>query len=323
MGVNLNKWMLFLFCMVVFQTYAQIQPATSHYMFNPQIFNPAFYGKNEGINFGANYRHQWAALSGQPRTVNIFTDANIPRAHGGLGFNITNDMLGAFSLTNFNVGYAFIQDIKKKLKISIGLNAGATFSKLDGSRLITPQGSNGDLNDDILSNQIQRSIRPNLSFGISIIHKYIEAGLVYTNLINGKDKFAGINRTQKSNYGGVLQTYVGSKIRIKENFNVRPSILLTTDFRQFQTDISFMAGYKDYVALGFNVRGYNKRAFESLSPIISMGPIKNICLIYSYDVTLNKLNPVNNGSHEITLNYVLPNNKIYRNPKIINNPRFL
>jgi hypothetical protein len=32
----------------------------------------------------------------------------------------------------------------------------ATFSKLDGTKLITPQGNTGDLNDDALSNQLQK-----------------------------------------------------------------------------------------------------------------------------------------------------------------------
>lgn len=319
-----KKFVCILLSFATFLSFAQIQPATSHYMFNPQITNPAFYGSKDGINFGANYRHQWAKLDGQPRTINVFADAKIPQTHGGLGFSITNDMLGAYNISSLNAGYAFIQDVKKKkLKIAIGLNAGVTFSKLDGTKLITPQGNGNGLNDDFLSNQIQRSIRPNLAFGISFIHKYIEAGIAYTNLINAKDKFKGESETLKPKYGGVFQTYVSSKIKVGKNFNIRPSLVFNTDFKEFQTDFSFMAGYKDYVSLWVNVKGYNKKSFESLSPMISIGPLKNICIIYSYDVSLNKLNTVNKGSHEITLNYLLPNSKLYKNPKIINNPRFL
>lgn len=323
MSVSFKKIAFIVLCLVTRISYAQIQPATAHYMFNPQVINPAFYGSKDGINFGANYRHQWAKLDGQPRTINAFVDANLPQAHGGIGFSVTNDMLGAYNNSSLNVGYAFIQDIKKKFKIAIGLNAGVTFSKLDGTKLITPQGNGHDLNDDFLSNQIQKSIRPNLAFGISFIHKYIEAGIAYTNLINAKDKFKGESETLKPKYGGVFQTYISSKIKVGKSFSVRPSLVLNTDFKEFQTDLSFMAGYKDYVSLGINVRGYNKKSFESLSPIIAVGPIKNICVIYSYDVSLSKLNAVNKGSHEITLNYILPNSKIYKSPKIINNPRFL
>ncbi len=322
-NVKVYKFIFIVAILSVQEIVAQIQPITSHYMFNPQVMNPAFYGNKEGINFGVNYRHQWAKLDGQPKTINVFSDARLTQAHGGIGFNISNDMLGAFSNTTFNVGYAFIQNINNKLKIAIGINAGATFSKLDGTKLITPQGTGNGLNDDALSNQIQRSIRPNLSAGISFAHKYIEAGIVYTNLINSRDKFTGEAKDLKPKYGGVLQTYISSKIKVGQNFSIRPSLVLNTDFKKFQTDFSFLAGYKDYVSLGLNVRGYNKKSFESLSPIISMGPIKNICFIYSYDVSLSKLSAVNKGSHEITLNYLLPNSKIYKNPKIINNPRFL
>lgn len=319
------KQLLFVFLISTISStlFAQIYPITTHYMYNPQLANPAFYGSKDGINFGANYRHQWAKLEGQPQTINIFTDANLPQIHGGLGFNISNDRLGAFNNTSFNVGYAYIQNVKNKFKISVGANVGATFSKLDGTKLVTPQGNSGNLNDDALSNQMQKSIRPNLTLGIAFIHKYIEVGISYSNLINAKDKFNGEMTNLKPKYGSVFQTYLSSKISVSENFSVKPSLVLNTDFKEFQTDFSFMAGYKEYIYVGINVRGYNKKSFESLSPIISISPAKNICIVYNYDVSLNKLSRVNKGSHEITLNYLLPNSKLFKTPKIINNPRFL
>lgn len=315
--------LLYSFLSSLFTSYAQIQPGSSHYMFNPQMTNPAFYGSRDGINFTANYRHQWAKLEGQPKTIHVAVDARLPQAHGGIGLVVSNDMLGAFINTSFRVGYAFIQPIRDKLTIGIALSAGATFSKLDGTKLITPQGTGTNLNDDLLSNQVQRSIRPDLTVGISLVSKYIEAGIAYSNLINAKDKFKGDAGNLRPKYGGVFQVYAGSKIKVGKDFSVKPSISLMTDFKEFQTDLSFLAGYKEYAMLGINVRGYNKKSFESLSPILSVSPVKNLNVVYSYDVSLNKLNKVNSGSHEITLNYLLPNKKLYKNPKMINNPRFL
>lgn len=320
---RIKKYLFVCFVFIASISVAQIQPITSHYMYNPQNANPAFYGSKDGINLCANYRHQWAKLDGQPQTLNVFADAALPQLHGAVGFTITNDRLGAFNNTSLNMGYTFIQNIKKKFKISIGINAGATFSKLDGTKLITPQGNNGDLNDDALSNQLQKSIRPNLAIGVAMIHRYIEAGVVYTNIININDKFKGDISTLKPKYGGVFQTFITSNIKVSKNFSVKPSIVLNTDFKEFQTDFSVMAGYKEYIFLGLNVRGYNKKSFESLSPIVSVNPVKNLKLVYSYDVSLNKLSQVNKGSHEITLNYLLPNNKLYKKPKTVNNPRFL
>jgi len=313
--------LIFLFLIV--QLYAQIQPITSHYMFHPQWSNPAFYGKKDGINFGANYRHQWAKLEGQPKTMNVFADAAIPQARGAVGFTINTDWLGAFTNTKLNVGYTYIQPIKNKIKFSIGLNAGVEVSKLDGSKLITPEGDNTGLNDDYLSQQTQRSIRPNLTLGVAVQHQFVEAGISYSNAINAKDKFKGTTETLKPKYGSVFQTYIAGNIKIKKDFSLKPSIVINTDFKEIQTDISIIAGYKDYIGFGISARGYNKRSFESLTPIISVGPIKNICIIYSYDVNLTKLNAVNKGTHELSVTYFLPNSKFYRNPTIINNPRFL
>lgn len=304
---------------------AQIQPNSTHYMFNTTIYNPAFYGSKDGINLGANYRYQWAKLDGQPRTLNAFADAAIPAIHGGVGFNIYNDRIGAFNITAVNVGYAFSQSIKNKIKIAIGINAGLTISKLDGSKLITPQGSDNSLNDDYLSSQLQRSLRPNMAIGVAIMHKYFDIGISYNNLIQAKDKFKGDINTLKTIYGGVLQVYAAGKIKVgkQKNINLKPAFVINTDFKKIQTDISFMVGYKEYIALGINARGYNKSSFESLSPIIAVGPIKNISVVYSYDASMSALNKVNKGTHEVTLNYILPNSKIYKRPKIINNPRFL
>ncbi|MEZ5055228.1 MAG: type IX secretion system membrane protein PorP/SprF, partial [Chitinophagales bacterium] len=84
-----NALLLLMLCVGFIPVMAQIQPITSHYMFNPQVVNPAFYGSHEGIRFGANYRHQWAKLEGQPKTIHIFSDAYLPQAHGAVGLQIS------------------------------------------------------------------------------------------------------------------------------------------------------------------------------------------------------------------------------------------
>jgi hypothetical protein len=67
MTVSLKKIFSVILSLLIGVSYAQIQQISSHYMFNPQVANPAFYGYKVGVNFGANYRHQWAQLDGQPK----------------------------------------------------------------------------------------------------------------------------------------------------------------------------------------------------------------------------------------------------------------
>lgn len=305
---------------------AQIKPATTHFPFLRTLHNPAFYGIRDGISMAANYRNQWTQIEGAPQTVNLLGDAYLPGAHGGVGFNISHDRVGAYTHTSFNAGYNFILKVKDKYKIGIGVQAGADLAKLDGSKLITPDGdyTNGpDHQDDLLSDQVVRSVRPNLGIGVAFSWKYLDAGVSYTNIINAKDKFDGVNGQLRSRYGGMLEVYAGSEIPVGKDFHIRPSVVLNTDFVNLQTDVTLMAGFRHFLALGINVRGYNKNTFEALSPILKIEPVKHFGIIYSYDVNLNKLNPVNNGTHEITLNYYVPNSKLYKNPKSVNHPRFL
>ncbi|HNF48448.1 MAG TPA: type IX secretion system membrane protein PorP/SprF [Chitinophagales bacterium] len=308
----------FMSIFVCMQVHAQIFPNSTHYMINPQVKNPAFYGHEDGITFGGNFRYQWAKLEGQPRTFNFFADANLPAAHGAVGLNVSADMLGAYTITTLNAGYNFIQPIKNKIKICIGLNAGVVISQLDESKLTTPESTDDDLNS-----LKQKSLRPNLTVGIALQHKFVDVGFAYSNLINFNDKFKGQSGELKTKYGNEFHAFVQGKLLFKDYIALRPSISFYTDFKEFQTDLSILAGYTKYGLIGINVRGFNKKTFESISPVINITAVKNLNIVYSYDLNLNKLAKVNKGTHEITLKYTLPNSKIYKQPKIINNPRFL
>ena len=309
--------------------YAQIKPISSHFNFLNELYNPAFYGIDEQYKFALNYRNQWARLDGAPSTINFLSSFYLPKLKSGIGMNITNDQIGAFKNNQFQLGYNYIIPIKDKLKIGIGAQAGFEFSKLDGTKLITPNGdySSGiNHNDDYLNNQKIKSFRPFLNIGISMNTKYLDLGIAYLNSINNANSFDGILKELKPTYKSVLQTNLKSKIKTGENFSIEPALMINTDFVNIQTDFQLMFNYRSFVGLGTNIRGYNKNAFESVSSIIKISPLKNkmLGIIYSYDFTFKELGNVNKGSHEITLYYNMRSIGMKTKlPKFINNPRFL
>ena len=88
----------------------------------------------------------------------------MPQVKGGVGLGIFSQKIGVQSLNKISLNYAFIQPIRN-IKLSIGLRGGMIFSKLDGSKLITPNGDyqNGTNHEDpILPNVITNSLRPDL-----------------------------------------------------------------------------------------------------------------------------------------------------------------
>lgn len=304
---------------------AQINPISSHYFRNLVGFNPAFAGQNESLNLLADYRYQWTKLPGSPKQIILNGDIYVPQIKGGIGLGISSQKIGVQSLNKICLNYSYIQPFGK-IKLSIGLRGGVILSKLDGSKLITPNGDyqNGTNHDDpILPIVITNSARPDLGIGLAINHQKFKVGISYNNLIDLSDKFNDGNATIKPNYESPLNIYGSAKFEVGKHFEILPSFLLITDFRNLQTEITAMSSWKNSLYFGFSVRGYNKNSFESLIPIIGANLWKNISIFYSYDVNMNSLNIVNNGSHEVSLSYSMPVNKLYKGVKLINNPRFL
>lgn len=304
---------------------AQISPLSSHYFRNEVIQNPAFAGKNESLNLIAGYRNQWTQLTGAPKSFYFNSDIYVSKINSGVGLGIWSEKIGAQSINSIKLSYAYIQPIGK-IKLSIGLQAGAVISKLDGSKLITPNGEydNGiNHNDPLLPIGNANSFRPDLGLGIAIQNATFNAGIAYSNLIDLSDKFNGDSGTISPNYDSPLNVYGSARILVGNNFSILPSILLKTDFKNIQTEITAMAAWKESFFLGISARGYNKNSFESLIPIIGGKVWKEMAIFYSYDVNLNKLNITNNGTHEISLGYSLPTKQFIKGAKVINNPRFL
>lgn len=309
-----------------YNTNAQIVPISTHYTVLRDKYNPAFNGLEGGLGVVANYRTQWTELQKAPKTLNLVADIYLPQIKSGLGVNIANDRLGAYNQTAIALAYNFIQPIKEKFKIGIGIQAGANISKLNGNLLVTPQGdyTNGtNHNDNVLSNNIVKSVAPIFDFGIALHHKNFDIGVAVQNLINYKYKYEGSINNLNTSFGRTLNFTAKGKVDIGENIHIIPSVNMLTDFKNVQTDVTIMAGFKYFIDAGINVRGYNKNSFESLSPIIMIAPVKSLKLTYSYDFNLNALKQVNDGSHEISLSYFLDSKNLFKQPKMINHPRFL
>lgn len=328
---NLRNILAVLYLLLMSQhtnLFAQIKPISTHYNYLKEWHNPAFYGVDKQYKFAANYRTQWTKLSGAPQTINILSSFHFPKINSGVGINVSYDKVGALSITTLQTGYNYIIPIKNKLSIGIGAQVGFEFNNLDGSKLITPEGnynSGINHNDDVLNQAIVKSFRPLMNFGISINSKYINAGIAYLNTINNRLKLDGQNTNLITKYGSVLQVNLNSNIKLPKDFVLIPAFIIQSDFVNVQTDAQLLLGYKYFGELGVNIRGHNKKSLESVSPIIKITPMKNIGLgfIYSYDVNLNGLSQVNKNTHEITIFYNMNSKNIFKQPKFINNPRFL
>ncbi|MEZ5006754.1 MAG: PorP/SprF family type IX secretion system membrane protein [Chitinophagales bacterium] len=299
------------------KSFGQIQTLSSHYHLNQLSINPGAAGSDGGVNIFLNYRGQWVGLTGSPNTQTLAADMSLPMINSGAGITVTNDMVGAERHTAVRANFAYFLDINKEYKIGFGLGAGIINMSVDGSKLVTPQGD-----DDFLPSVKTSATRPDIALGTYIKSKQLRAGISYNSLLR-KASIDGDVNTLETKYGSYLNLFGAYEIIFNEKFSLEPSMQVRTDFKNYQTDIGALFSYNNFIFTGVFIRGYNKLSIDAFYGTVGFKPIGSLSVFYSYDMGLNTLNDVHNGSHEISINVSIPEQKLFKRGKIIYNPRYL
>lgn len=286
-----------------------------------QFDQPALSGQSEGIRAFATYRYQWIGIEGAPSTVFAGADMKLPLKNSSGGVFIAHDRVGATAFTSAHMTYAYSIPIKKN-SLNIGAKLGLVNMQLDGSKLIAPSDNIG-IEDPLLNSSKSSSIRPELGMGIAFNHPIFHVQLYVNNIADFKSKLDGIDNKFDTYYGRYAGLGAGAKIDINEKISLDPTILLRSDFVNYQFDISLSATLLKKYSFGVGSRGYNKKSFESLFFITNIKLPKDIGLMYSFDLSLNSLQTVSHGSHEISIQYIIPKKYLTNRTKIINHPRYL
>ncbi len=314
--------LLSLFSLVCFAAIAQQKPQFSQYMLNKFNDNPAYGGLERSLSIYTSYRDQYSAFTGNPRTFYLGADMPFYIWNGAIGFTLYNQRAGVFSNTNFKLSYNYVINTSVGF-LSIGGRAGIDMLNVDGSRIVTPEGSyNGgfDHNDPILSNTNYNGFGPSWETGIYFYGRYFESGFVLSELPTHRYKL-GDGTYSRALIGSFFAQY---KYLWDDRLKFLPSIMIKSDMGVLQTDIGIVARYYDNLLVGINYRGYSKQSNDAFSVIVGTNLGKKYFVSYSYDFGLSQLKSVHEGSHEVMLSYNLQKLiGIGLPPKIIYNPRDL
>ena len=316
---------LFMCILLVGVADAQIEPHFTQYMYNQYLFNPAYAGSNDALDFSALYRSQYVNLSNRPIS-DLGFNFNMPvySISSGVGLTVVNDVIGYERSTYASLTY----DYRKRFKwgnFSIGANIGLIQASLDGAQLTTSSGTYGtgerNNNDPDVPTTLQNGISPDLSIGtyLNKEDKYF-MGLSLQHIIASS---APIETPQKKitlDFTRDLYLSGGYNFRISPKFMVMPSAIIQTDFTEMQTDFSVMTTIVNNILAGISFRGYDGRSLDALALIIGFR-IRGFQAMYSYDASLSYLSNFSSGSHEVMLkyNYELKSKKnqgyYYHNPR--------
>lgn len=295
----------------------------SQYMLDKYRIIPAYAGMDYSMTANASLRTQYNELSGNPSSQWINVHLPYYRLNGAIGIQISNESLGVFQKTSVLGSYSYIIDTEGFL-FGGALQLGFDFQSIDGASLITPEGNyEGGViqhNDPNLSNMSVAGFGLNSGLSFYLRSRFAEIGAAYSFGLPTNREIGGIPWQEK----GTFNLFLQSSINYGDLWRFVPSILVRTDFLEYQSDFHIIAKYNGNVFGGIGLRGYNSNSFDALVVTAGMRLNQNYTLSYSYDAGLSDLRNFNEGSHEIMLSYNL--NKLIgvgSDPKIIYNPRHL
>lgn len=304
------------------QALGQSVPQYSLYMLNRYQFNPAFAGMESSLSINGSYRAQWVDLPGNPVQQNLNAHMPFYALNGAIGIAIDHETIGAESTLKGRISYNYVQETSVGV-FSGGLAFGFNQKSLDGAALRAPDGEyEGSIiihNDGNLPAAFVRGMAPEMSAGVYFAGNYFEAGIGLTDWTIGDINMPGATFKGQPAVNFFAEYFIESVPQI----DIYPTVLLRSDFTQFQFEGGVRGVYDDFLMLGMGVRGYSANTIDALTVFMGLRISEHLSIAYGFDVTLSALNQVSSGSHELVIRYNL--NKLIGAglpPPAIYSPRF-
>jgi type IX secretion system PorP/SprF family membrane protein len=286
-------------------------PIYSQYLYNKFLINPAVAGSDGYTSFNLTAREQWVGYYGAPRTFSfsgqtrilkrsyIMKQTNVkrsiyrPKSDGkvGIGGYIFSDKNGLVQRTGFQAAYSYHLWLQNSTQLSMGLAVTGYHFKVNEKEI-----NFEDPNDPLLNSDLRRGIFiPDASFGLY--------------LLNAKYS-VGFSADQLSQASAKLGSGAYSKFKMSRQYNIFASYNFAKGpYIEFQPSLMFRMSeqFKPQADFGLTYiynqsfwAGINYRTSKAI--IANVGfKYQNLFFGYAFDFTLQEIQQITYGTHEITL----------------------
>ena len=301
-GVSVKRLVLLLGAMVcgVIAVQAQFDPQIGQYMFLPTAYNPAAAGDDDLMKVAGMHRMQFTGIKNAPMTT-YFSFASpfvIGKTKHAAGVRFLNDRFGLFSNQALHAQYAYRLKLGNGY-LAIGADLGfvnisfandsVNLSKLNADyfsssdpALPTGQGGNGMTFD--------------LGLGI-----WYSAPTWWVSASMSHLTYPTLHWSDESDFHlkGTMYLAGGYNWRLRnKNWALKPSMLVMSDFREWDINIAMIAELKDRYRFGASYR-----ILGNVGLILGMDIIAGLQIGYTYELPTSKLIYESYGSHELYLAY--------------------
>jgi type IX secretion system PorP/SprF family membrane protein len=285
-------------------------PVYSQYLYNKFLINPAVAGSDGYTSFNMTAREQWVGYSGAPRTFSISGQTRVlkreysvkntsrgnvyrPKSDGKIGFGgyIFSDKNGLIQRTGFQASYSYHMWIENNTQLSFGLAVTGYHFKINEREIRFE-----DPNEPWLNNELRRGVFvPDADFGIYILNPKYNLGFSTLQLFGAAAKIGG---EAYQNYSMDRHYYFfGSySLNAGRRTELQPSVLfMMSEQLKPMADIGVTYNYDQKVWAGISYR-------TSKAIIVNFGfSYSNLFMGYAIDFTLQEIQRVTYGTHELTL----------------------
>lgn len=302
--------------LLAFGLYAQQEPHYTYFMYNQQLFNPAYVGSRNTPSFTGIHRSQWLGFEGAPSSQVLSFQTPIMRQRGGVGGTVSRQEIGITGSWFGSAAYAYRIRLTQELDLRIGMQATLRYM---GIRFSDPKVVTVSQFDPSLSDRtFQDHYRGNMGVGMHLTYKdlfYFGASSpqVYPNDI-GFNNFADVSaRVFPHRY-----IVMGGAIPVSEQFELMPNMLVKwVDHAPIDFDINFSVRYLQKVMAGLTYRTGGNRFGESIDVLLYFQFHPKLGAGLAYDLTLSDIRSYQSGTIELMMRYDLRDEKAD-----LENPRY-
>lgn len=305
-------------CMYVMTLSGQQEQLYTQFMFNKQLFNPAYVGNEEVASASLLYRDQWNGFEGAPKTQVISFAMPMWNDRLGLGFNVINHSIGFNERLTLEGLYSY----RIKLgagTLSLGLQGSVRRYDLDFTdpRLVATQSI--DLDPSISFDNFSKSIF-NFGFGVYYSSNVFYFGASIPRLGEANLSFDdNLGISEEVRHAFVM---TGGAFVLSPKWTLRPQLFYKYALdTPYDIDANLGLTYDEKYTTAVTLRsGGNKSSLlESVDLIFAYQFSPQLMFGFAYDYTLSDIRNYSNGSIEVMANYRFTTRQ---NQEEIINPRY-
>jgi type IX secretion system PorP/SprF family membrane protein len=278
------------------RAWSQQDPNYTFYRYNMNIYNPAFAGSSEGVEFVLGLRSQWAGIEGAPESQSAIFGMPVGNKVG-LGVSILNDKTFIETQTWMAVDFSYHIELDEDNKLYFGLKASANSYDANTQGLLTyGVGQDGSLMN------FESRFTPNVGAGIYLKNEKYFISLSAPKILtpdrlqeaNG-NAFLGADRMH-AYLGGGYDFLLGGTTKLQALGMIR-----YVDASPLSYELTGLLDLAERFTLGAGYR-YN----ESISGLFLFKVSNGFELGYAYENAWQRpIDGLDQGTHEVFMRFLL------------------